>query len=346
MPGSLLLPLCVTCGALMRARVSMHFDAERGVCGVSTVPYCSGKMTHPDAVKFCSREGLRLCAADEVHLAEGTGCGYDSEMVWTNTPCYPHGPGFVVAPGRANNEGDLSAWIPEKCVYYGFYEKNVVRCCANAICPQPYPTPTPSATPSASPSASPFSLPPDDWWAYDYDYVADEYPPTSGPPTDNPTPEEGIAYDGYNGMPWSVPNHPRPPSPDHPLWLPMVPPPYEESDPSPTPTANPTLDDDKFVDVLALVDRLEQLAASYKDPGTLVVGAPCTDFPTKKECPFGCTWDNDQCIRVLAPTLTIVVACFGVILLVGSFVLFKLLFCKGRGADGAEEDGAEEGVVI
>ncbi len=48
---------------------------------------CPGKMTFFDAEEYCQAAGGRLCTSEEVarDCAMGTGCDYDSEMIWTSS---------------------------------------------------------------------------------------------------------------------------------------------------------------------------------------------------------------------------------------------------------------------
>ena len=61
------------------------------VCGASQPGgvECSGFGTRADAEAFCSAADMRLCTLSEVANREvaGTGCSYDAEPVWTQTPC-------------------------------------------------------------------------------------------------------------------------------------------------------------------------------------------------------------------------------------------------------------------
>ena len=57
------------------------------VCGSSLG--CSGLLDYAAAKQFCQAAGARLCTYDEVRDGEvsGTGCSYDINTIWTQTPC-------------------------------------------------------------------------------------------------------------------------------------------------------------------------------------------------------------------------------------------------------------------
>ena len=43
---------------------------------------CSDLMTFVEAVIFCEAAGMRLCTPAELPVTCGSGCSYDSELVW------------------------------------------------------------------------------------------------------------------------------------------------------------------------------------------------------------------------------------------------------------------------
>ena len=148
-----------------------RFDAEEG---------CSGPVAFDGAVAFCAKQGMRLCSADELrnYKPAGTGCGYDLQRIWSNTPCRADdtewvlaldddqlrdlwgGVGFVFTePGHPQwddlhthrtDVGDLrGACSPvNETVAYA-------RCCGDDTCPTRTPSLAPSTSPSSIPSASP-----------------------------------------------------------------------------------------------------------------------------------------------------------------------------------------------
>jgi len=66
------------------------------VCGesdASPLAGCSGALNWSAAVSFCEAVGARLCTKAEIDADEaaGTGCSYDSELVWTSTRCDDYG---------------------------------------------------------------------------------------------------------------------------------------------------------------------------------------------------------------------------------------------------------------
>ena len=57
--------------------------------GVGSRPQCVSRVESKQAMKFCEGQGLRLCTEIEIKSGsgEGTGCEFDSKLVWTSTPC-------------------------------------------------------------------------------------------------------------------------------------------------------------------------------------------------------------------------------------------------------------------
>lgn len=52
---------------------------------------CKDAETHQSAAGLCANAGARLCTKDEMtsDCTAGTGCGFDSGMIWTSTPVPP-----------------------------------------------------------------------------------------------------------------------------------------------------------------------------------------------------------------------------------------------------------------
>lgn len=95
------------------------------VCGerdASPLSGCSGTMTYIQAKTFCEGVGARLCTDAEVVADEGTGtgCSYDSALVWTSTTCGTDQK--IVRDGS----GDAS----NSCVSTG--SSYVAQCCGDA----------------------------------------------------------------------------------------------------------------------------------------------------------------------------------------------------------------------
>jgi hypothetical protein len=101
------------------------------VCGetdASPLGGCSGTRTYAQAKAFCEDAGARLCTVGEVSANEpaGTGCGYDSQRIWTSSsdgcPTGQH----LTRAGKSTTIGSF----PQQCtedVSGGVY----VRCCAD-----------------------------------------------------------------------------------------------------------------------------------------------------------------------------------------------------------------------
>lgn len=76
---------------------------ERGstsVCGETDLGLggCSGTKSHSEATAICEAAGARLCTVAELQADEtrGTGCKYDTRMMWTSDECTG---GYSIAPG-------------------------------------------------------------------------------------------------------------------------------------------------------------------------------------------------------------------------------------------------------
>jgi hypothetical protein len=65
----------------------IHPKGDYYICGGT--PSCSGVSTQSEAHTTCKTEGARLCTAQEILDDEptGTGCDYDSDLVWTQSSC-------------------------------------------------------------------------------------------------------------------------------------------------------------------------------------------------------------------------------------------------------------------
>ena len=77
-------------------------------------PYSAA--TWVEAHNVCDKEQARLCFAEESNVPHGTGCGFNSEMLWTQSPC---------ALDPENDPAATGFWVVE-----GKYDPNP----SNAIC--------------------------------------------------------------------------------------------------------------------------------------------------------------------------------------------------------------------
>eukprot|EP00930_Biecheleria_cincta_P098874 TRINITY_DN9052_c0_g1_i1.p1 TRINITY_DN9052_c0_g1~~TRINITY_DN9052_c0_g1_i1.p1 ORF type:complete len:590 (+),score=67.64 TRINITY_DN9052_c0_g1_i1:63-1832(+) len=155
------------------------------VCGESdALPLagCSGKVTLQEAKSFCVAAGARLCTAAELQSDESaaTGCGYDSEMVWSSTSTECDDGQVMVVFGRSDK-----ATSDPKCVdateanYYA-------RCCADTT-PSPEPARVPTPGPTPVPTPVPTSLP---------------TPQTTSAPTPQPT-KAGTSASSCEDLGWT-----------------------------------------------------------------------------------------------------------------------------------------------
>ena len=98
------------------------------ICGASPAP-CAADATFRAALGICAQPGARLCTLSEVERneASGTGCGFDSSRVWTQTrgSC-PQGQ-MMSAAGSSANSGPIAS----ECTAIG--TALAVRCCGDAV---------------------------------------------------------------------------------------------------------------------------------------------------------------------------------------------------------------------
>jgi hypothetical protein len=140
---------------LAEVKVFRYDENFMHVCGVSQgfshgvdegeAKGCSGTVNYAAATQFCAVGHGRLPTKYELTMtvAQGTGCGYDTERIWTSTPCEYNG---ISAEAYWTNFGMLS---------YGVWECTPAstplkaRCASEARLPSgPTPPPPPSPPPT------------------------------------------------------------------------------------------------------------------------------------------------------------------------------------------------------
>ena len=98
------------------------------ICGESArgAMQCSGKLNAANAKLYCEGHGGRLCTMSELEADEtrGSGCGYDSQKVWSSDSCN-NGAGFMTVSG-ATTSNDLA-----DCTDANLETHSVARCCAD-----------------------------------------------------------------------------------------------------------------------------------------------------------------------------------------------------------------------
>ena len=95
---------------------------------------CFYEQTHRQADIICRAAGARLCTVSELDKGEagGTGCGHDTNFVWSATACTlpdDEGDGYFVALGRPDGANRPRCQKPGDVISIG------VRCCADAAPP-------------------------------------------------------------------------------------------------------------------------------------------------------------------------------------------------------------------
>lgn len=131
------------------------------VCGESSINLggCSGLLNSTQANHFCTAAGARLCTLTELENDETrkTGCGLDSRLVWSSSPCTG---GYYVAYGSSAFPSPLTCSLTSNEQY--------ARCCADVFDissqePTPFPSPDLSSVsptiPLSSITFSPAPLP-------------------------------------------------------------------------------------------------------------------------------------------------------------------------------------------
>mmetsp|Transcript_28210 Transcript_28210/g.36471 ORF Transcript_28210/g.36471 Transcript_28210/m.36471 type:complete len:618 (+) Transcript_28210:151-2004(+) len=101
------------------------------VCGSSLS--CSGGITYSNANNFCKNAGGRLCTLNELqnNEARGTGCSYDSKLLWTSSSCAN---GHTLAMG-SSTFGSVTRCSADTSFHF-------TRCCADAVVSEEDQTPT------------------------------------------------------------------------------------------------------------------------------------------------------------------------------------------------------------
>eukprot|EP00614_Pseudopedinella_elastica_P026278 CAMPEP_0172634476 /NCGR_PEP_ID=MMETSP1068-20121228/194734_1 /TAXON_ID=35684 /ORGANISM="Pseudopedinella elastica, Strain CCMP716" /LENGTH=503 /DNA_ID=CAMNT_0013446437 /DNA_START=12 /DNA_END=1523 /DNA_ORIENTATION=- len=114
---------------------------------------CSGAVTFASAVSFCEAAGSRLCTATELENDEtrGTGCAYDSQLIWSSTALGCTSGAFLLHIGGSNNCNDDS--VCSLCADGASHHE--VRCCADVGLPSLQPTASPAPTFSSLPTSEP-----------------------------------------------------------------------------------------------------------------------------------------------------------------------------------------------
>ena len=141
-----------TCSALVPHGWS--YDPSRGVCAHSAIQLgpCFATATASEASAHCLQHRVRLCTLSELHIAKGTGCGFDAQIVWASGDCAQNG--SVTALG-----GNPTAPLCET----NATAQHAVRCCADdtsSLHPNVPPPPPVVPAPSPSPLTPPLPPPP------------------------------------------------------------------------------------------------------------------------------------------------------------------------------------------
>jgi len=101
------------------------------VCGESDLGLggCSGTVDWAGAKLFCEAAGARLCSAAELksNEARGTGCGYDTAVVWSQDAC---------ADGYTAMFGATSGGSAMSCTAADDASGIKTRCCADVVSAQ------------------------------------------------------------------------------------------------------------------------------------------------------------------------------------------------------------------
>jgi len=161
------------------------------VCGGSelanTVPVCDPAASFDEATALCAGAGARLCTFEELGNQEtrGSGCGIDSDELWSSTPCDG---GYLLEYGAANFQVELKTCAPPESLVR-------VRCCADVFAVQ---SPAPTVATTTAATSTPTAV-----------TVADE----TVSPTSSPTPLATVAEEEATSTPSALPTPTPIPSP-------------------------------------------------------------------------------------------------------------------------------------
>ena len=153
------------------------------VCGGSelanTVPVCDPAASFDEATALCAGAGARLCTFEELGNQEtrGSGCGIDSDELWSSTPCDG---GYLLEYGAANFQVELKTCAPPESLVR-------VRCCADVFAVQ---SPAPTVATTTAATSTPTAV-----------TVADE----TVSPTSSPTPLATVAEEDAEATPTPTP---------------------------------------------------------------------------------------------------------------------------------------------
>eukprot|EP00958_Prasinococcus_capsulatus_P020534 scaffold2691_cov417-Prasinococcus_capsulatus_cf.AAC.24 len=100
---------------------SAQDENNMAVCGSS--PGCQ-MLSWPEAYDHCHSMGARLCSSQDIKSATSTGCSFNKELVWTQTPCQEEGiTGFRAMKGSPSS--DYGLCLDPSSI-------TAVRCCVDA----------------------------------------------------------------------------------------------------------------------------------------------------------------------------------------------------------------------
>ncbi|NCS98805.1 type II secretion system protein [Candidatus Parcubacteria bacterium] len=130
--GFTLIELLVVISINKTDRHNIAFDS----CGESDASGlgCNEGTTWKEAKDLCESVGARLCTIEETenNIPRGTGCGFDSDMVWTMSPCES---GMYIREGNYDSNWDRYCQkdLNDTTANGGKYSGNniAVRCCAD-----------------------------------------------------------------------------------------------------------------------------------------------------------------------------------------------------------------------
>lgn len=110
---------------------SLGWEVTNNACGESDKAFkkgadkCFTNKNHPDAERKCLKLGGRMCSQADIEAGVGksTGCGFDSQFLWTSTPCGASS--YIQAKG--NGDGSTQCEVAKA--------KGPMRCCSDVVGP-------------------------------------------------------------------------------------------------------------------------------------------------------------------------------------------------------------------
>eukprot|EP00729_Bicosta_minor_P013771 gene13771-18209_t len=104
-------------------------DPDAKSCGQSDGGFdCTAAVDHATAAAVCKATGARLCHVHEFYdnVVQGSGCGFDESLVWSDEPCTDgNAAGWWAVRGKESYD------VPDACLTSSSGHVSNVRCCSD-----------------------------------------------------------------------------------------------------------------------------------------------------------------------------------------------------------------------